>query len=310
MQLEALQVSSADQAVQAPLNWQTDGMHWPLRAYSRFVAVAGMRWHLQQLGAGPPLLLVHGTGATTHSWRSLAPLLAQRFTVTAFDLPGHGFTEGTPRGGMSLTGVSAAVAQLLAALQLNPQFAVGHSAGAAILCRMALDARAVAPHIVSLNGALLPFHRLQHLLFGPVARLLAVTPLAARAVAWSARERSAVLRLLAGTGSHLDAAGVDLYWRLVRSESHVHGALRMMAQWNIETLEHELPRLAVPLTLVVGDSDLMVPPAQAERVQRMLPQAGLLRLPRLGHLAHEEQPHTIAAIILALPDRPRPGESQ
>ena len=286
-----------------PLNWQVDGPHWPLHACSRFVGAAGMRWHVQQLGAGPPLLLVHGTGATTHSWRSLAPLLAPHFTVTAFDLPGHGFTAGTPKGGMSLDAMSAAVAQLLATLQVFPTFAVGHSAGAAILCRMALDGQAVARHIVSLNGALLPFHRLQRLLFGPVARLLAVSPLAARAVAWSARERGAVLRLLAGTGSVLDTTGVDLYWRLVRSESHVHGALRMMAQWNIETLEHELPRLPVPLTLIVGDADLMVPPAQAERVQRMLPHADLVRLPRLGHLAHEEQPEAIAAIIRDLSAR-------
>jgi magnesium chelatase accessory protein len=309
MQLEAIHVGSSDPPALAPLNWPTDGVHWPMRTYSRFVSAAGLRWHVQQLGAGPSLLLVHGTGASTHSWRALAPLLAQRFTVTAFDLPGHGFTEGTPQGGMSLTAMSAAVAQLLLTLKVSRPFAVGHSAGAAVLCRMALDGHAVARHIVSLNGALLPFHRLQRALFAPVARLLAATPLAARAVAWSARERGAVLRLLAGTGSRLDATGVDLYWRLMRSQSHVQGALRMMAQWNIETLERELPRLAVPLTLLVGEGDLMVPPAQAERVQQLLPQAALVRLPRLGHLAHEEQPEQIAALILALADRPQPGES-
>jgi magnesium chelatase accessory protein len=310
MRLEALQMTSADQAAMEPLNWQTDGQHWPLHAFSRFVDAAGLRWHVQQLGAGPPLLLVHGTGATTHSWRLLAPLLAPRFTVTTFDLPGHGYTEGTPKGGMSLDAMSAAVAQLLETLHVNPLLAVGHSAGAAILCRMALDGQAVARHIVSLNGALLPFHRLQRLLFGPVARLLAVSPLAARAVAWSARERSAVLRLLAGTGSVLDTTGVDLYWRLVRSESHVHGALRMMSQWNIETLERELPRLPVPLTLVVGEADLMVPPAQAERVQRLLPHAGLVRLARLGHLAHEEQPQAIAAILQDVAARLPYGDRQ
>lgn len=290
------------------LNWDSDGAGWPLRAHSRFVRAAGMRWHVQQLGAGPELLLVHGTAATTHSWRGLAPLLARQFTVTALDLPGHGFTEGTPRGGMSLTAMSAALPPLLSALQLRPQIAVGHSAGAAILCRMALDGHLHGSAIVSLNGALLPFHRIQRLLFGPIARLLALSPLAARAVSWRARERQAVVRLLAGTGSTLDARGIDLYWRLARSPGQVHGALRMMAQWDIETLERDLPRLPVALTLVVGGADLMVPPAEAERVQCLLPQARVIRLPQLGHLAHEEQPETIAAMIIALAERQPMGE--
>jgi magnesium chelatase accessory protein len=281
------------------LNWESDGQGWPLRAHSRFVHAGGLRWHVQQLGGGPELLLVHGTGASTHSWRALAPLLARRFAVTAFDLPGHGFTTGTPRGGMSLTAMSAALPLLLSALKLTPQLAVGHSAGAAILCRMALDGHLNAA-IVSLNGALLPFHRFQRLLFGPVARLLALSPLAAGAVAWGARERAAVVRLLAGTGSTLDARGIDLYWRLARTPAHVHGALRMMSQWDVETLERALPRLPVPLTLVVGEGDLMVSPLEAERVRCMLPQARLIRLPRLGHLAHEEQPEALAAVIAEL----------
>jgi magnesium chelatase accessory protein len=304
MPVEALRVSAdPNGGASAPLNWDSDSADWPLRAHSVFVRAAGMRWHVQQLGAGPELLLVHGTGASTHSWRGLAPLLAQRFAITAFDLPGHGFTAGTPQGGMSLNAMSAAVPELLAALAVRPQIAVGHSAGAAVLCRMALDGQLAARAIVSLNGALLPFHRVQRLLFGPVARLMARSPLAARAVAWGARDRGAVLRLLAGTGSQLDAAGVELYWRLVRSEGHVNGALRMMAQWELERLEPDLPRLAVPLTLVVGEADPMVPLAEALRVQRILPQATLIRLPRLGHLAHEEQPEAVARIIIALAER-------
>jgi magnesium chelatase accessory protein len=303
MSVEALRVSFLVRGARAPLHWDTDGADWPLRAHSRFVRAAGLRWHVQQLGVGPPLLLVHGTGATTHSWRDLTPLLAERFAVTSFDLPGHGFTEGTPRGGMSLTAMSAALPELLRALELNPQLAVGHSAGAAILCRMALDGHLAARAIVSLNGALLPFHRFQRMLFGPVARLMALSPLAARAVAWGARDRKAVLRLLSGTGSTLDARGIELYWRLARSEGQVDGALRMMSQWDIEALARDLPRLAVPLTLVVGEGDLMVPLAEAERVRRLLPQASLIRVPGLGHLAHEEQPQAIAAIIFALAER-------
>ena len=100
-----------------------------------------MRWHVQVMGSGPPLLLLHGTGAATHSWRDLMPMLAQDFTVIAPDLPGHGFTE-TPGGdGLSLRGMARELAALLGALGLQPALAVGHSAGAAIAIRMRLDGR-------------------------------------------------------------------------------------------------------------------------------------------------------------------------
>ena len=69
------------------------GRDWPNRAASRTVRAAGLNWHVQVMGSGPVLLLAHGTGAATHSWRGLAPLLAQHFTVVAPDLPGHGYTE-------------------------------------------------------------------------------------------------------------------------------------------------------------------------------------------------------------------------
>jgi magnesium chelatase accessory protein len=69
--------------VSRPLDWERDGKGWPNREASRFVRAAGIRWQVQSWGRGPTLLLVHGTGAATHSWRDLAPLLARRFTLVA-----------------------------------------------------------------------------------------------------------------------------------------------------------------------------------------------------------------------------------
>ncbi|MFC7690366.1 alpha/beta fold hydrolase [Paeniroseomonas aquatica] len=124
--------------------WENDGRDWPNRAASRFVQAGGLRWHVQQAGEGPVLLLVHGTGAATHSWRGLLPLLARRFTVVAPDLPGHGFTTAPAGGRLSLPYMARALAALLAALGQRPELVAGHSAGAAILARMALDG-AIAP---------------------------------------------------------------------------------------------------------------------------------------------------------------------
>jgi magnesium chelatase accessory protein len=281
---------------EAPV-WERDGRDWPNRAASRFVEAGGLRWHVQQMGDGPVLLLLHGTGASTHSWRDLAPLLAEHFTVIAPDLPGHAFTQKASGAGMSLPGMSGLVRALLDALQARPELALGHSAGAAILARMTLDRQLSPRALVSVNGAFLPFQGLARI-FSPAAKFLASTSLAAQLAAARAREPAAVARLLAGTGSTLDPRGIALYARLVRNPAHVAGALAMMARWELAALRHELPRLAVPVLLLVGTNDRTVPAAQATQVAAGIPAARVQGLAGLGHLAHEEQPERVAAAIL------------
>lgn len=280
------------------LAWDTDGADWPLREASRFVVADGMRWHVQQMGQGPDLVLLHGTGASTHSWRDLMPILAQRFRVTSMDLPGHAFSAMPPAAQMSLAGMSRLVRSLLSELAVEPALMVGHSAGAAVAVRMAIDGLARPQEIVSLGGALLPLGGVAGQIFSPMAKLLAANPLVARFFAWSAaRDRAAVLRLLDGTGSTLDARGNALYGRLVRNTGHVEGALTMMAQWDLHELRPDLPRLSVPLHLVVGSRDGTIPPAQADEVKALVAGARITVLPGLGHLAHEQAPDRIDALI-------------
>jgi magnesium chelatase accessory protein len=282
------------------LDWDRDGADWPNRAASRFVEAGGLRWHVQQMGAGPALLLVHGTGASTHSWRDLAPLLGRSFAVTAMDLPGHGFTDAAGRGGMTLSGMARSVAALLQVLDIHPAIAAGHSAGAAILIRMALDDALPDCGIVSLNGALLPFGGVPGRIFSPLAKIVASSDTAMRLFAWRAQEPAVLQRLLNGTGSRLDSRGADLYGRLARNPSHVAAAFAMMANWDLNTLLDEMTRLANPLALVVGSNDRAVPPSVAYSVHARLPAAQVLRLGGLGHLAHEEQPGKVADLILDL----------
>lgn len=157
------------------LLWDRDGRDWPNKEYSSFVTAAGFQWHVQQMGRGPLMLLVHGLGASSHSWRKLAPLLAKAFRVVTLDLPGHGFTDLPQARRMSLPGMAAALNALLQELGATPVHGIGHSAGAAILARMCLD-KVIAPTtLVSLNGALLPFNGVAHV-FSPLAKLLFRTP--------------------------------------------------------------------------------------------------------------------------------------
>ena len=85
------------------------------------------------------LLLLHGTGASTHSFRDLLEPLAERYTVVIPDLPGHGFTANPPASSYTLPGMARVGVALLHTLGLHPDLVLGHSAGAAILIRMALD---------------------------------------------------------------------------------------------------------------------------------------------------------------------------
>jgi magnesium chelatase accessory protein len=282
------------------LLWERDGAGWPNACHSRFVTAAGFQWHVQVAGNGPVLLLLHGTGAATHSWRTLLPLLAADFTVVAPDLPGHGFTQ-TPAGAlMSLPGMARGVAALLKVLGLTPDLVVGHSAGAAILARMCLD-RQIAPRaLVSLNGAMLPLPNMPTELFAPLARGMAAWGLVSRIAARQAATPRALDRLIRSTGSTLDAEGTELYRRVVGNPGHVAGALAMMANWSLRDLAHDLPLLRTPLVLVVGQGDLTIPPSDAARVRRLLPTARVISLPGLGHLAHEEAPGRTASITLEI----------
>lgn len=279
------------------LVWSRDGGDWPNRDASIFIEAAGIRWHVQKMGAGPPLLLIHGTGAATHSWRGLMPILARCFTVIAPDLPGHGFTQSPPAHRLSLPGMASDLSQLLRAIDVHPEIVVGHSAGAAILARMCLD-RKIAPRLlVSLNGAFMPFGGLANHLLSPLAKFLVMNPLAPRFFAWQASNAGAVERLIRNTGSTIDAQGIALYGKLVRSPAHVAAALRMMANWRLEPLLHDLPRLMTELLLVVADNDQSISPDVARQVREIYPQALIERLHGFGHLAHEEQPQLIADLI-------------
>jgi len=280
--------------------WEEERLTWPHHETSRFVEAAGIRWHVQGMGHGRPLLLVHGTGASTHSWRDVMPLLARRYSVLAIDLPGHAFTEPLETARTSIEGISGALGALLQTLHVSPDYCVGHSAGAVILCKMALQRQIRPRRIISANGAFMPLGGAASRVLAPLVCWLANNPGVVRLMAPRARRARAVAaRLLARTGSTLDEEGIELYARLVRRSGHVAGALRMMGNWRLHGFQQSLSMLEVPMTLIVGAHDLMVPPQQAAGVQKTLKQGTVRCLAGLGHLAHEERPALFADEVTA-----------
>ncbi|MEM7765878.1 MAG: alpha/beta fold hydrolase BchO [Pseudomonadota bacterium] len=265
-----------------------DGTDWPHRAHSRFWPVDGITWHVQRFGAGPTALLLHGTGAATHSFMDLAPRMAETHDVIAIDLPGHGFTQSPAHIRPSLETVTRRIAALLDALNAAPDLMIGHSAGAAIMLALADHMPTKPSQLVSLNGALSPFPGLTKFLFPAAAQLLTVGGVTAHLMARSARNRSRVLALLEQTGGAPDDRFVDRYWRLLQAPAHVSGTLRLMANWDLSGMDPVLARTQTPVLFLTGSQDQAVDPGDADRLARLSPLARTVRLDRLGHLAHEQ----------------------
>lgn len=276
---------------------ENESSDWPNHAASRFVQAGGIRWHVQLSGSGPALLLIHGTGASTHSWRGLLPILAKRYTVLVPDLPGHAFTDTVSGQQSSIPGMSNLLSALLKELNFVPEYCVGHSAGAVILCQLALMQRIAPRVIVSINGAFLPLRGFSGTAFSWIAKLFASNRLVPRLLARRASDSAKVERVLARTGSKIDAEGLELYTRLVREPRHMTGTLRMLSNWNLAQFERELPGLRTPLVLIVAENDRTVAPREATVVQSRVANARVIMLPALGHLAHEEVPSMLAAKI-------------
>ncbi|MEM1025273.1 MAG: alpha/beta fold hydrolase BchO [Myxococcota bacterium] len=255
----------------------------------------GVDWYFERGGEGPRLLMVHGTGASTHSWRGLIPSLSSTHEVMLVDLPGHG--RSGPCQEPSLPRVAETLGALLRDEGFEPKVVVGHSAGAAILLRMAADGLIAPDVVVSFNGAFLPFGgRWGPSFWSPMTRWLVQSGLpglfARRCV-----DEAGVRRLVERTGSRLDDEGVEAYRQLLVRPEHVEGALGMMAHWDLRPLWSVLSSLRTPVFLVAAQDDQTVSPSESASVADQLPLARFVRWPSFGHLAHEEDPAGASAYI-------------
>lgn len=281
------------------LDWNREGLIWPHRDASEFITIGGARWHVQRMGAGPPLLLLHGTGASVHSWRDLMPLLAESNEVIALDLPRHAFTTGHSAYSMGLPAMAGEVAGLLKHLDITPAAIIGHSAGAALALQLGLAHGFTGP-IVGLNSALRPFPGPFAQIFPAVAKALFINPLVPRIFASTVDLTGGAGRFLwRSTHSRISAEGLACYRTLLKHPGHAGGALAMMANWDLPGLRDRMGSVANPVLMVHGESDPAIPLSWAREAHGWLPNAQLEVLAGLGHLAHEEAPDKVAALISA-----------
>ncbi len=270
--------------------------NWPDRSASRFVACPPHIWHVQDVGQGPILLMIHGAGGAGQSWRGLTPLLRDQYRVITVDLPGQGFTRLGARHRCGLDAMAQDLNLLMQQEGWQPMAYVGHSAGAAIALRLAELTPPAG--VIGINAALGQFQGVAGWLFPAMARLLSAAPLVAQIFSRMAGNPTRVAGLLDSTGSKIDAQGRALYLQLLRMPTHVDATLAMMAQWTLDGLMLRLGQQATPCLLITASQDRAVPPAVSTRAVARLPAAQWCDIPGFGHLVHEEAPHMVAAPIL------------
>lgn len=282
-------------------DWNEYKAHWPNATASQFIENGGYLWHVQKMAGPAPdapiCLLIHGTGASTHSWRDIMPLLSRHYQVIALDLPGHGFTKPNMTQRVSLPGMAKSIIALLQHINVRPDFMASHSAGTAIALEILAQTDQKMP-IIGFTPALKPFPGLAAELFPQLAKMLFTNPFMSIIFSRMARSNGQTRKFLArATGSEIDADGIKQYEILFSHSGHCDGALRMMANWRLDHLQKKMPMIDMPILLLHAENDTAIKPDSVIAAAKPLPLCTVQSLAGLGHLAHEEEPEKAAQIV-------------
>lgn len=280
----------------------TSGSHEPGRLRFRRIATALGPLAILEAGAGPPVILVHGLGATKGSFLPTVAALADRFHLIALDLPGFGDSVKPLRARYDPPFFARAVVDLMDALELDRAHVIGNSMGGRAALELGLAHPDRTDKLVLLAPSLAwlrerPFAPLVRFL-RPELGLLQVTP---RAVV-----EGVVRRMIPGADSNWVQAGVDEFLRVYltrRGRMAFYAAARQIyleephGATGFWTRLHDLEPEAL---FVWGKRDRLVPVGFAAHVRRTLPRARELILD-CGHvpqLERSEETHAAIAEFL------------
>ena len=274
---------------------------WPNRSNSEFIRSDNYNWHIQKFGStGQKLLLIHGTGASSHSWYPLIENLNLEFEILCLDLPGHGFTRALARQKKQLVIIVDQISLLLRNIDFYPNIIMGHSAGAAVAYELAKKIE-TKPNTIAINAAFGQFSGLAGVAFPYFAKIASSTTIPARFLSLLASKEEIVRKLLASTGSIIPELQIKCYQYLFSNTEHVDGTLQLMADWDLGYFLDRLPEETAPIHFLVGDKDTTVPPHISKSWDQSMPNSSLTQFNGLGHLLHEESPSTVSTILENLP---------
>ena len=274
---------------------------------SDFIAVKGQTVHLRdegprhdgdELGNGgpPPIVLIHGTSASLHTWEGWVKALKGQRRVISFDLPGFGLTGpfiGPPSGGYEADNYhgdiyARFVLDLLDALKVKRVVIAGNSLGGEVAWRTA----AMAPGRVAglvLVDAVGPRFTPKAV---PLGFLLARVPVLNKLGEW-ALPRSVVvegLRSVYGDPNRVTDALVDRYFELALREGNRRALGLRVRQMVPGEHEERVDALKLPTLILWGGRDRLIPPEVGAEFERRIAGSKRVVFEQLGHVPQEEDP--------------------
>ena len=269
----------------------------------KFRTIHGHRRAFIHAGSGPALLLIHGIGDSSRTFRHLVARLARRYTVVAPDLLGHGHSD-KPRADYSVAGYANAMRDLISVLDIDRVTVVGHSLGGGVAMQFAYQYpdRCDRLVLVSSGGVSREVHPLLRLASAPLADLtlplleFEPTRVAVRAAfrvlkrfdADIGRDADDLLAVLFGALSDMTAR--QAFARTLRAVVDVRGQVVTM-------LDRCYLTRGMPTMLVWGRRDAVVPYEHALLAHAAMPGSRLETFPDAGHFPHHADPARFLAVL-------------
>jgi len=274
-----------------------------------FVEVEGRRVHAVTRGSGPDLVLIHGaSGSTRDMTFGLMPRLTDRYRVTAFDRPGLGYTDAAPgyadvfdHRGESPPEQAALLRAAARKLGIVRPIVLGHSYGGAVALAWALGDPDGTAAVVDLGGVAMPWpgsldllYRLNGSTFGGAGLpplIVAFAP--GRAVKAAL---AAIFEPNPVPEGYAEGFGVGITLRRASIRANAR-QINVLRQHIVEMSKH-YASLPMPLEIVHGEADIVVPPTiHSFPLSRLVPGANLTLLPGVGHMPHHAAPEAVVAAI-------------
>jgi pimeloyl-ACP methyl ester carboxylesterase len=277
------------------------------------IELHGHRVGFQAAGSGPLLVLLHGITSTSDAWRKVMPRLAERYTVVAPDMLGHG-RSAKPRGDYSLGAHAAGVRDLLAVLGFERGTVVGHSLGGGIAMQFSylFPEYVERMALISSGGLGTEVHPLLRAATLPGSEW--VLPLMARE--WSVRAGDAVRSVAARLGLE---AGPDLaefargYASLVDAgarEAFLHTMRSVIGPdgQRVSALDRLYLADQLPTLIVWGSADPVIPVAHGRRAHEIVSHGRYVEIEGSGHWPMLDAPDQIVAELTAFIEETEPFE--
>ena len=263
-------------------------------ADSQFIQINGLELHVKTLGQGEPVfVLLHGFGASLYSWQPVMEPFSQHGTLIAFDRPAFGLTERPlsweGQNPYSPEAQVALVVGLLDHFAVEQAILVGNSAGGTVAMQVALAYPErvsalilVDPAVYSGGGA--PSW-IRPLLRTPQMRHLG--PLVARQIQTRGPQ---LVELAWHDPSQITPETIALYQKPLQVENWDKALWEFTLASRASGLADRLAEFTLPVLVITGDDDRIVPTADSIRLAGELPAASLVVIPQAGHVPHEERP--------------------